>query len=608
VVLGNPPYVKLQNLMKVDPAVVAYLRAERGEDTYRSAQTGNPDLYLPFIEKGLRLLAAGGRMAYIAPSLWTVNDYGEGLRRIVRRRRQLDRWIDFKAYQVFDEAITYTALQFFTKEGGTHVRIALAPDGEAEARDADWNDPALAVPWGAMAEEGEWLMATGAERALIDRLAQTCLRLDDPALTTGITVGIQTSADDVYHLERIGPGRYLCAPKKLPSYEVPIEDALMKPLVSGAEAKRYEEPATDTYLLFPYERDAGGTMRLIAAEAMAARYPLGWAYLRSWEAKLRARESAGFDDDQWYRFGRSQSLDRQDRRKLVVPRIVEALKCSIDEEGRYYLDNVDVGGILAVDDVDPAYLAAAMNGPVATFIFRLIAKPFRGDYRSANKQFIAPLPIPRASAAKQAEIAARARDLQARWTDRRGLIEAAAARLAVLPRSRRDPRWLWPDLPDIAALTEQAPRGLRARGDRLDWAKKQFEELVAARVASLQAALDGGLAMTAEFRRGELRLFAGGAPVLSSVFLDDDAGAVAQAYWQWLLFRERRDAAAFVAELRRPPTETSTPAARQFIDRVAALSAQTTAIAAAERAMNEALFELYDLSADERLLVERSNV
>src|SRR5690606_1572924 len=88
IVLGNPPYVKLQNLMKVDADVAAYLQAKRGDDTYVSAQTGNTDLYLPFIEKGLRLLAPGGRMAYIAPSLWTVNKYGEGLRRLVCRSRQ----------------------------------------------------------------------------------------------------------------------------------------------------------------------------------------------------------------------------------------------------------------------------------------------------------------------------------------------------------------------------------------------------------------------------------------------------------------------------------------------------------------------------------------
>ena len=170
IVLGNPPYVKLQNLMKVDPAVVAYLQANRGDDTYVSAQTGNTDLYLPFIEKGLRLLAPGGRMAYIAPSLWAVNEYGEGLRRYVRSTRQLARWIDFRAYQVFDEAITYTALQFFTREHNDVVRIALAPKGESEAQDVDWSDDKLAVPYEGLAEDGAWLMATGPQRALVERL------------------------------------------------------------------------------------------------------------------------------------------------------------------------------------------------------------------------------------------------------------------------------------------------------------------------------------------------------------------------------------------------------------------------------------------------------
>ena len=41
IVLGNPPYVKLQNMMQIDPEVAAYLTAERGEDTEASAQNGN---------------------------------------------------------------------------------------------------------------------------------------------------------------------------------------------------------------------------------------------------------------------------------------------------------------------------------------------------------------------------------------------------------------------------------------------------------------------------------------------------------------------------------------------------------------------------------------
>ena len=141
-------------------------------------------------------------MAFIAPSLWTVNQYGEGLRRLVRRGRHLDRWLDFKSHQIFEDVITYTALQFFTREPRDIVRIAVAPNGEMA--DVDWSDPELAVPYDSVPETGEWLIATGAERALIERLSRDCLRLDDPSLTTAIFQGLITSADHIYHLERLG--------------------------------------------------------------------------------------------------------------------------------------------------------------------------------------------------------------------------------------------------------------------------------------------------------------------------------------------------------------------------------------------------------------------
>jgi hypothetical protein len=69
-------------------------------------------------------------LGYIAPSLWITNEYGEGLRQRVAAGRNLDRWIDFKAYQVFEEATNYTALQFFTKARNDAIRVAVAPTGE----------------------------------------------------------------------------------------------------------------------------------------------------------------------------------------------------------------------------------------------------------------------------------------------------------------------------------------------------------------------------------------------------------------------------------------------------------------------------------------------
>ena len=606
IALGNPPYVKLQNLMKVDPDVVAYLTAARGPDTYASTQTGNFDLYLPFIEKGLRLLRPGGRMAFIAPNLWTVNQYGEGLRRLVRHGRHLDRWLDFRAHQVFEDVITYTALQFFTRDPRETMRIAAAPSGDMA--NIDWSETGLAVPYDAFSEDGEWLMATGAERALIDRLAHDCLRLDDPTLTAGIVVGIQTSADHIYHLERVAAGRYLCTPKGKGAshYEVEVEDEIMKPLVSGPQAKRYEEPETSTYLLFPYERDARrGAVALIPAADMARRYPKAWEHLGKWETQLRGRESNAFNDAQWYRFGRSQNIDKQDLAKLIVPRLVQHLKCSRDADGRFCLDNVDVGGIIPANETEPACLMAVLNGAVCDFVFRITAKPFQNDYRSANKQFIAPLPVPNAAAEQRAGIAARARRLQERWTHRRNLLREAADRLCVLARARHPARWLWPDLPDAAEMAERAPKGLRLAVDRRRWAQEKLDEWEASRLEALQAALDRSGRREVRFESGELRLYVSGVAVLNKIYLDESSGRLTEAYWRWLLLSgPAREAQRFAAELRRPPVASETPAAAQFLDRVAALAEEVAAIETDERAMNETLYELYRLSPQERNLVE----
>ncbi len=249
-VVSNPPYVKLQNFRKVHADMAEFLRDGRPEaqvKPYASTQTGNFDLYLPFIEKGLALLNEKGRLGYIAPSLWTTNEYGEGLRKLISTGRNLDRWIDFEAFQVFEESTTYTALQFFTHEPNNGIRIAEAPTGDIPSD--PWIDPSKLLPYGHEVFGERWLLLAGDERALIDRLYERCKRLDDPVHTSNIFVGIQTSADAIYHLSRLGPERYLCTPKgdnAPPPYEVEIEDTIMKPIISGAQTKRYISPIADT--------------------------------------------------------------------------------------------------------------------------------------------------------------------------------------------------------------------------------------------------------------------------------------------------------------------------------------------------------------------------
>ena len=195
-VVGNPPYVKLQNFRQVNADMADYLRFGRaGQSDYRSTQSGNFDIFLPFIEKGISLLNRQGRMGYIAPSLWLVNEYGDALRGEMLVNRNLDRWMDFKSFQVFEEATTYTALQFFTKRPNDAIRFIDSPDGVLAQ--IDWTDAQQAVPYSEFRDTENWSLLPRQERLFIGRMADRHLRLDDRRLTQAIYQGLVTSADYV---------------------------------------------------------------------------------------------------------------------------------------------------------------------------------------------------------------------------------------------------------------------------------------------------------------------------------------------------------------------------------------------------------------------------
>jgi type I restriction-modification system DNA methylase subunit len=71
VVIGNPPYIRIQALKEWAPREVEFYKRK-----YISASKGNYDIYVIFVEKGLNLLNDNGRLVFILPSKFFVTDYG----------------------------------------------------------------------------------------------------------------------------------------------------------------------------------------------------------------------------------------------------------------------------------------------------------------------------------------------------------------------------------------------------------------------------------------------------------------------------------------------------------------------------------------------------
>jgi len=374
-VIGNPPYVKLQNFRKREPRIAKFL-----VDRYRSAKTGNFDMYLPFIERGLELLRPGGRMGFIAPNVWIFNEYGRGLRELLAETGSLRRFVDFKSHQVFEDATTYTALQFFSKEKNETVEAADASVGDLQKLEF------YVVPYTRLSG-GSWALLSENDQSILDKMRANSVTLAEAS--EQIFQGLITSADAVYHVIRVGPGRFYSHSL---DDEVELEEEIVKPLISGEDAVPFATPPTDKYLIFPYLVTADECR--LYTERELKKFKRCWAYLKKHEDRLRARESRKFDDDAWFRFGRHQNLDKHERPKLFVPRLLLHLFAGADPKGAVYLDNVDVGGVLLHKGWNLFYVLAILNSKSCDFAWRATSKPFRGEYRSANKQFIAPLPIP----------------------------------------------------------------------------------------------------------------------------------------------------------------------------------------------------------------------
>ena len=134
-------------------------------------------------------------------------------------------------------------------------------------------------------------------------------------------------------------------------------------------------------------------MKLIPEKQLSS-LPLTAAYFVEHEERLRARERGKMDHDDWRAYVYPKSLGAHDLPKLGVPRLCERLRASADPRGGVYLDNVDVNGILLKDDGPSVWqLAVLLNSQLLDWLFQRGSVPFRGRFMSANKQFIAPLPI-----------------------------------------------------------------------------------------------------------------------------------------------------------------------------------------------------------------------
>jgi len=609
-VVGNPPYVKLQNFKKKYAEVADFLKNGKNPDgsaVYQSTQKGNFDLFLPFIEKSIHLLNNKGRLGFIAPSLWRYNEYGQGLRQFLHNGTYLDKWIDFGSYQVFDEAITYTALQFYSKTQKADVHFVFAYDG-AVSDAPDWNDPNWKMTYKQLPDVDPWIFVPENERALIERMQDACLRLDNKKVTKAIFQGLKTSADWAYSFYRIGGDSYYHFDQDGNKHETTIESKVLKPLISGDSAKRYCEPKPDKYILFPYKISGNDSVLYSEAE-LKSDFPKAWQYLKSIEEQLRDREDRSFDDHQWYRFGRNQNISKQGKAKLGVSTTVQNMEVFADYKGTFCFSGARVEGILPADPNDALFLLSVLNAAPANFVFRRIGRPKSGGFFEANKQFIAPLPIPPATKKQKTDVSNRAQSLQVMHTKQRDNFEALEKRLSTCPVKKQKDDWLFPQIGSIDHWKTKATSDLPAR-EKTKWAKDQRAFRMAERLETIDVRLHPFAQLAASLQDGELSFSIDGVPIIDAIFINDADAQQILPYWQHLArstsVTEKFRAKTLIGKLLNTPMTDNADLSAQITKLTLEIDKLDQEIVIKESELNAIIYDLYGLTPDEQQLIEQT--
>jgi type I restriction-modification system DNA methylase subunit len=382
-ILGNPPYIRIQTLKEWAP-----LEVEIYKELFGAGRTGNYDIFVIFLEQGLKLLNSHGRLGYICPHKFFNSKYGEPIRAIISDGKHLSHIVHFGDQQVFDGATTYTCLLFLDKSPSQGCQVVKVHD--LDRWRSDGTGIQGKIPAGRITA-AEWNFEVGQGKKLFERLAKMPVKLGDIA---NIFVGLQTSYDPVFLFKEIPSlkGKTVTVYSKILDESLPIETKLLKSVVRSGNIGRYFAEATAT-VLFPYQIRNGKAI-LISESVMRNEYPKAWAYLCQNKKLLADREHGKFKSTGWYQLY-PKNLDLWEQPKILVPYMVTRLGAYYDTEHKYFV-NVTTGGFgvtMASGACDLRYISGLLNSRLLDWMIKHLSTTFHGGYFAANKQFLARLPI-----------------------------------------------------------------------------------------------------------------------------------------------------------------------------------------------------------------------
>lgn len=385
-VVGNPPYVKFQDL---DDITRTFLL-----ESYQTTKMGTYNLYFAFFELGLNLLNEDGKLGYITPNNYFTSLSGEPLRQFFQENKSIYQIVDFDATKVFDVQ-TYTAITFLNKKKNEQIQYDRIEKGETP--NAFLSNISLTPNNYTDLSAKKWRLLCGEERINIQIIENCGQPLGD---LMNICVGIATLKDDIYFIDIIGEdAKYYHAKKKSGYFK--IEKEITKPLVKISDMKTMSDIENNKRrIIFPYKTVKGKVVP-IEENSLKIQYPYCYEYLLSVKDILEGRGKGKHKYSPFYVYGRTQGLNRFGAR-IYTPTFTLKPRFLFDADedgfftngyGLYFKEEgLFANPITRRDNVD--VLLKIINSCVMDYYVTKTSVAIEGGYPCYQKNFIERFAIP----------------------------------------------------------------------------------------------------------------------------------------------------------------------------------------------------------------------
>ena len=309
-IVGNPPYVRQE---MIAPELLKIYRSK-----YKTIYD-RADLYVPFIERCLGLLADNGQLSFICSDRWMKNRYGSRLRQFVANDYHIKHYIDMVGTNAFQtEVSAYTAITTFIKDFGKITAVAKQPsietlhlkhlskrlnkavtftlETQSIKDNASQNETNIEIIQDAIKGNEPWLFDCITQLELIRELESKFIPLEEAGCKVGI--GVASGCDRVYIA---------------PYDKLDVESERKLPIAMTSDLSSGELQWSGKGIVNPFEVD--GTL------ADLSKYPKFATFLNANKQDIIKRHVAKKNPERWFK-----TIDRiypelTFKPKLLIPDI-----------------------------------------------------------------------------------------------------------------------------------------------------------------------------------------------------------------------------------------------------------------------------------------------